>query len=652
MGKKRNLDNKRLFKNQNYEKIKAECIKKGSLFVDIEFPPTNGSLFLDDKKNSDIVWKRPGEIVMNPQLFVEGAEPNDVTQGILGNCWFVSASSALTHNKYLMKKVIPNENDQEWKEGNIYTGCFRFCFWRFGEWLEVVIDDLLPTKDGELIFARSKSTNEFWSALLEKAFAKLFGCYENLCGGQLADALLDVSGGVPETIRINKFINNSSIKGSKINKLFKHLQREFDNGALLVAAIAAQNKEEIEESLVCGLVKGHAYAVTAVRYIDLDARNASFKFFNKFERKMMIRLQNPWGEKEWNGSWSDGSEEWNQVTDTQKKDLGITVEEDGEFWMPFNEFINYFTDISVCRLFNTSNPEYSDPLFIETRFIDEWSNNGSKSGGPNDRAGGCLNFKATCCLNPQYMFDVISCDDNDIILALTQKDENEGLKERESFITIGIYVMRVEINRECRIHQPLEVIGTSDYTPSRSTYLHLQNLKKGRYIIIPSTYAPKETGKYLLRIFTKGCSKIRCLNNHIYYPSKLIKCYRPKCIIRINVKNFEIEEKEFNNNNYCLYYCVIKSNGQRVKSRKLTNSLNFEENFIFHSIIWEKNFTIQLWKEEKKKKYMIGERKFTERVENDKHSYNLNLLKNIKNKEETVGQVFLEISSYDDPMYL
>ncbi|EJW73285.1 hypothetical protein WUBG_15808, partial [Wuchereria bancrofti] len=45
----------------------------------------------------------------------------------------------------------------------------------------------------------------------------------------------------------------------------------------------------------------------------------------------MIRLQNPWGEKEWNGPWSDGSQEWEQVTDAYKKELGIIVEEDGEF---------------------------------------------------------------------------------------------------------------------------------------------------------------------------------------------------------------------------------------------------------------------------------------------------------------------------------
>ncbi|KHJ77392.1 hypothetical protein OESDEN_22988 [Oesophagostomum dentatum] len=67
----------------------------------------------------------------------------------------------------------------------------------------------------------------------------------------------------------------------------------------------------------------------------------------------MIRLQNPWGEKEWNGPWSDYSEEWEQVTLSQKHSLGITVEEDGDFWMPWYSFVQYFTDISVCQLFNT-----------------------------------------------------------------------------------------------------------------------------------------------------------------------------------------------------------------------------------------------------------------------------------------------------------
>ena len=66
----------------------------------------------------------------------------------------------------------------------------------------------------------------------------------------------------------------------------------------------AASSEEMEARTDTGLVKGHAYGITAVKRVPLEGTGI-LNMFNR-DKISMIRLRNPWGGKEWNGRFSDG----------------------------------------------------------------------------------------------------------------------------------------------------------------------------------------------------------------------------------------------------------------------------------------------------------------------------------------------------------
>uniref|UniRef100_A0A914CPI3 Calpain catalytic domain-containing protein n=1 Tax=Acrobeloides nanus TaxID=290746 RepID=A0A914CPI3_9BILA len=98
----------------------------------------------------------------------------------------------------LFFKVVPM--DQSFSKEHGYVGVFRFHFWQYGTWKEVIVDDLLPTIEGQHYGVSSSDPEEMWGSLLEKAYAKLHGSYEALDGGATRSALVDLTGGLSDLI--------------------------------------------------------------------------------------------------------------------------------------------------------------------------------------------------------------------------------------------------------------------------------------------------------------------------------------------------------------------------------------------------------------------------------------------------------------------
>ncbi|XP_034519465.1 calpain-9 [Ailuropoda melanoleuca] len=69
---------------QSFEQLRQECAQKGVLFEDPDFPANNSSLFYSERPQIPFVWKRPGEIVKNPEFILGGATRTDICQGELG----------------------------------------------------------------------------------------------------------------------------------------------------------------------------------------------------------------------------------------------------------------------------------------------------------------------------------------------------------------------------------------------------------------------------------------------------------------------------------------------------------------------------------------------------------------------------------------
>lgn len=265
---------------------------------------------------------------VKPVLFKGGIKAGDVVQGQIGTCFLLGALGAIaSHSERLVEKLFI-----KW---DVDVGIYSIRFNIDSEWAYVTIDDWFPVdEDGMLMYSRCCDPQEVWVQLLEKAFCKMYTCYEMCDGGISAEAINSFFGGVGGRLQITKQHKRNASSYFEAMKEARAKGWMLTTGFVQSASSSSAGKcgEAVSDN---GLVAGHAYSVLKLV---------------ESEGNQLVCCRNPWGTGEWTGIWSDENNqgEW---TDSMCKAVSKVWKDDGKFWMSIEDFVANSSGAEYARTF-------------------------------------------------------------------------------------------------------------------------------------------------------------------------------------------------------------------------------------------------------------------------------------------------------------
>jgi hypothetical protein len=480
-----------LFKDRFFDYESDDAAKKaeeeivanldGALYEDETFPAEGSSLYKNPNQPprgalpaKAVDWCRINELEIsgcqNPKTFIDGASAGDVIQGALGDCWFVSAMSVLGTRDDLLKKALVSD-------ANCKKGIYTFKFSKAGKWRYVHLDDRMPcNKSGKVMYAHSGDANETWVMLMEKAYAKLHGCYENLVSGYIDYGLRDLTGGA--TMKL-KFGNKNVKKMLNDGRLWNMLKGWKQEGSLMGCSLSGGT----EHDMGMGILSGHAYGILALEEVKVDESDD----MDAFEGKM-LKVRNPWGMSEWKGDWCDNDVMWEDYPAVMEKLNPEGFKNDGCFWIEWGDF-----------------KEQYNQLFIGIDFPDSWNGrrfSGAWTKGSETSGAGGMPKYPSFSSNPQYTFTVETSTKG--VFVLSQQDnrwQGGGAKYKTAVGWVCMKLLDPSRKRVKKFSQKRMAGMSRTYVPMRTVAGQI-SLEPGRYAVVPTTYKAEDEGSFVLELYT------------------------------------------------------------------------------------------------------------------------------------------------------
>ncbi|PAA83752.1 hypothetical protein BOX15_Mlig010786g3 [Macrostomum lignano] len=325
------------YKSQNYKTLRRNHLTFSRKFEDPEFPLEAGPGI----DNDGVEWLRPSELAVGPRLLSDGVSGADVVGSERGaSAWFATACSVLTARPSLLLQLIPSYADQDYGT-QFHPGILQFEFGRQGRAYRVVVDDRLPSRGGQLLRCHSDDGAEFWSALLEKAYAKLHGGYAALANGRIADAIASFCRGIPDSWDLRHLQAQVDLTNPVArDRLARILQSFVRRDSILLFSLRPEGKgRRTGDYTADNLVYGRGYLLSDVQQVRLKDGSPVW----------LLKLQTAHfhDNSEWKGPWRDGGPEWGQLDIESASRVNHWFKDDCVFWISLTDAMARFSDLDM-----------------------------------------------------------------------------------------------------------------------------------------------------------------------------------------------------------------------------------------------------------------------------------------------------------------